>query len=80
MGVLVPLVGVLFGYAGIFRKVRSVKLQMRQHRLRQPANAIKAEIAPQDSHDAPPLNNFNQDDIRLAKTLFLAFLVFFVCW
>ncbi|XP_055342808.1 melatonin receptor type 1B-B-like [Paramacrobiotus metropolitanus] len=103
MGVLVPLVGVLYGYTCIFLKVRSVKTQLRQHQqavLTAPAaNASQGhpterrdsfpEKSPPDAEKAtatehrlrrPKRPGFTQDDVKLAKTLFAAFLVFLICW
>ena len=85
LGVLVPLVGVLFGYASIFLKVRAVKVQMREHRRRQalaaPAKAgLDPTVGKLPTSSVDQASSFTQEDVRLAKTLFMAFMVFFICW
>lgn len=79
MGVVIPLIGVLFGYTHIFLKVSSVKSQLRQHQLA----ASKAAVNPVDREGKqrrPKKPGYTQDDVKLAKTLFTAFLVFLICW
>jgi hypothetical protein len=87
MGVIIPLIGVLFGYTAIFLKVRSVKRMVRHHQQgfrKRISNSILNPNAPAATSFAQPARSqkpgFTQDDVKLAKTLFAAFLVFFVCW
>ena len=88
-GVLVPLLGVLFGYTQIYLKVRKVKSRVRQHRQRViPTVADVASTGLADLTSAQPGNKiqqskkagYTQDDLKLAKTLFTTFVVFLVCW
>ncbi|GAU92524.1 hypothetical protein RvY_04595 [Ramazzottius varieornatus] len=108
MGVIIPLIGVLFGYTSIFIKVRGVRSKLRQHRMKQlvqPASGPTdrgSKLVPtqstsmnensaseiQEARTAlagrrtrrPPKADFKSEDVKLAKTLFAAFLVFFLCW
>ncbi|XP_055350380.1 melatonin receptor type 1B-B-like [Paramacrobiotus metropolitanus] len=102
MGVVVPLVGVLYGYTSIFLKVRSVKTQLRQHQSAVLGNGAAHPAAAGEQRGSLPLEpladekghaatngksmrrpkrpGFTQDDVKLAKTLFAAFLVFLICW
>lgn len=106
-GVIIPLVGVLFGYSAIFLKVRSVKLQIRRHQQAlilgnrnrlspsslpasvnptgavqgQTADTSAAAVNPQAATlQRPQKPGFTVEDVKLAKTLFMAFLVFLICW
>ena len=88
-GVLVPLIGVLFGYTQIYLKVRQVKLQLRRHR--QSILPIKFDGSSNGSPDGklpqasrkiqqPKKAGYTQDDLKLAKTLFASFVVILVSW
>ncbi|OWA51758.1 putative Melatonin receptor type 1A [Hypsibius exemplaris] len=85
-GVIIPLVGVLFGYTAIFLKVRSVKLQIRQHQkslARKKSSVLHAGKGDGAAHlhkKRSQKAGFTVDDVKLAKTLFAAFLVFLICW
>ena len=78
MGVIIPLIGVLFGYTGIFLKVRSVKIQLRQHQ--EAVFGVGNDLHRPELRTRPRKPGYTQDDIKLAKTLFAAFTVFLVCW
>ena len=111
MGVVIPLIGVLFGYTCIFLKVRSVRLKIRTHRINQlatgansstvkdphtepktrwtrpttsapsGADGAQTRIGPSSTKGRRPAKpDFKQEDVKLAKTLFAAFLVFFISW
>jgi hypothetical protein len=89
MGVLIPLVGVLFGYTSIFLKVRAVKAQIRLHQQSVLISRAAADASSQPEDEdtkkikkktRPQKPGFTHDDVKLAKTLFAAFLVFFICW
>ncbi|OWA53019.1 putative Melatonin-related receptor [Hypsibius exemplaris] len=84
LGAFVPLVGVLFGYLKIFLKVRAVKQKVQSHNphgilaVPGPFNAVGS---PEIREKVPPgRSGIVQDDIRLIKTLFLAFFIFYVSW
>ncbi|OQV17433.1 putative 5-hydroxytryptamine receptor 7 [Hypsibius exemplaris] len=89
-GVIIPLCGVLFGYTAIFFKVRGAKLQIRQHRHSVMIERTRPSDTPARSGEkqpAEPANrqrhkklSINIDDVKLAKTLFAAFLAFLICW
>ncbi|OWA51757.1 putative Melatonin receptor type 1A [Hypsibius exemplaris] len=86
-GVIIPLVGVLFGYTAIFLKVRSVKMQIRQHQKSLATKTTTTETttgvndaAAEVKKKRPQKPGFTVDDVKLAKTLFAAFLVFLICW
>ena len=81
--------GVLFGYAKIFMKVSGVKLQLRQHQQRvldASANfaGTASEGIPDSQSNAKRQRQkkpgYTRDDVKLAKTLFAAFIVFLICW
>ncbi|XP_055342637.1 melatonin receptor type 1A-like [Paramacrobiotus metropolitanus] len=71
-GVVIPLLGVLVGYAGIFRRVRTVRTQMKLYK--------SGSISEPGKQTRPRHSDFTQDDIKLVKTLFEAFAVFLACW
>ncbi|OWA51756.1 putative G-protein coupled receptor moody [Hypsibius exemplaris] len=105
-GVIIPLVGVLFGYTAIFMKVHSVKKQIRNHQQSllvgnkrvsiptTPGGAVVvagtateegapngvADTATEKPKKRPQKPGFTVDDVKLAKTLFAAFLIFLICW
>ncbi|OQV25772.1 putative Melatonin receptor type 1C [Hypsibius exemplaris] len=83
LGVLLPLVGVLYGYVSIFFKVRAVKISVRQHRRGAVLEKVEKHGSTSTKSKRPvqtQVAGFTREDIRLAKTLFVAFAVFFLCW
>ncbi|OWA50266.1 putative Melatonin receptor type 1A [Hypsibius exemplaris] len=87
-GVLIPLMGVLFGYTAIYLKVRAVKLQMQRHKAAR-ANPTAGMMRADDGgkkkvaavkKERPKRPGFTREDVSLAKTMFMAFFVFVACW
>ena len=91
-GVVIPLIGVLFGYTAIYLKVSRVKQQLRLHRQRHRVLLAQSKLTDHQADDAANQHaldaekkhferpGFTSDDVKLAKTLFLAFATFAISW
>ncbi|OQV23673.1 putative Melatonin receptor type 1B-B [Hypsibius exemplaris] len=80
VGVFIPLTGVLFGYAKIFQKVRQSKIQVRRHRYGQFQAIVNIPDELPKTKYIRKMSPVSREDLMLVKTLFMAFIVFSVCW